>query len=118
MTPKEWAIANGYEVKQGRGRLPKHISDAYKAAMGQTQTTGPKSKPKTQPTSGKQIVETAEPVYSMDTKVYAWVNGKKVYGTMRAACFHSGLSLCYCPCPSHKAIVSNTSGYVPVTLEV
>ena len=118
MTPKEWAIANGYEVKEGRGRMPKHISDAYKAAMGQSpKATGPKSKPQRQGPA-TNVVETAEPLYAMDTKVFAYIDGKKVYGTMRAACFNSGYSLCYCPCPSHRAIVSNRSGYVPVTLEV
>lgn len=117
MTPKEWAIANGYDVKPGRGRMASHITDAYRKAMGQ-QATAPKVKGKAKSqASPVGVQETAPALHSLDAKVYAFINGKKVYGTMRAACFHSGLSLCWCPCPSHRAIVSNTSGYVPVIVE-
>ena len=130
-SPKAWAISKGYPVKPGKGRMPKAISDEWngllragKVALTQKTTARPKparvespktDKPKTVESSG--VVETAPPRYGNDVRVYAFVDGKKVYGSMRAACFHSGLSLQWCPCPSHKAIVSNTSGYVPVRLE-
>jgi len=120
LTPKEWAIANGYDVKPGRGRMPRHITEAYRAAMGNTDST-PKRKPSVTPKTKtvtkpveSGVIETQAPVYGPNAKVFAWIDGKKVYGSMRAACFLTGLSLTYCPCESHRAIVSNTSGYVPV----
>jgi hypothetical protein len=116
VTPKEWAKANGYDVKAGRGRMPRHITEAYRAAMaGKVTDSTPKS---VQPVKPKpEFVEPAAPLRPLTSIVYAWIDGKKVIGSMRAACFWCHASLCWCPCENPKAIVSNTSGYVPVTIE-
>lgn len=127
-SPKAWAISKGYPVKEGKGRMPKAISDEWNALLRSgkvalEKTTAPKpprvstngDKPKA---AGKEVLETAPPRYPSEARVFARIDGKKVYGTMRAACFHTGLSLQWCPCPTHKAIVDNTHGYVPVTVEV
>lgn len=119
-SPKEWAIANGYDVKPGRGRMAKHITDAYRAAMsGQpVSQSAPvvKAKPAPRPENG--VVETAPPVWPDSTIAYAYIDGKKVACSMRQCCFHCRVSLQWCGCGAPKALVTNASGYIPVTLEI
>lgn len=118
MTPKEWARANGYEVKEGRGRLPKHIAEAYKAAMAGQKVDAPKGVA-TKPTPAtREFLEPAPKRWPDTTIAYAFIDGKRVSCSLRQACFHCGVSLQWCGCGSPKAIVTNTSGYVPVRLEI
>ena len=131
-SPKAWAIEAGYPVKEGKGRMPKNVSEEWQRLLraGEVglEATAPVKPPRTDSTpkgtqsvkpktAGKEVLETAPARYPDTARVFARIDGKKVYGTLRAACYHSGLSLQWCPCPSHKAIVSNSSGYVPVTVE-
>jgi len=126
-SPKAWAISKGYPVKEGKGRMPKAISDEWNALLrsgkvaleGTVRVPKPPREPKSDKAKSVEtgVIETAPARYGDDARVFARIDGKKVYGTMRAACFHSGLSLQWCPCPSHKAIVDNTHGYVPVFVE-
>lgn len=119
MTPKEWAKQNGWpNISLGRGRMPKDASLAYQAWLkGQPQPTAP-DKPAKAPTKKGEFVEPAPRVNPETATVYAVIDGRKVYGSMRAACFYCHVSLGWCKCPAPKAIVSNTSGYVPVVIEV
>jgi len=65
---------------------------------------------------GSDVLEPAEPIYGDNVKFFAYVNGKKTYTSNRNTCFHTGVSVQYCPCGSHQVIVGN-GGYIPVQVE-
>jgi hypothetical protein len=125
-SPKAWAIANGYDVKPGPGRMAGHITAAYRAAMAGTVkplvsaasgTTAKPEKPKPRLTEAG-IVEPAPKTWPDHTVAYAWINGKKVSCSLRQCCFNCRVSLQWCVCGAPRALVTNTSGYIPVSLEI
>ncbi len=139
-SPKEWAIAKGYPVKPGKGRMPTAISLEWKSLLAngevaledKTSTPRPKKvetkteavyvpppvkKSKPIQEAPVDIVELAPRVHSEATRAFANIDGKKVEVSMRNSCFTCDYALGWCTCGTPSAIVGSY-GYLPVFLEV
>ena len=131
---KEYLVAQGLIAKAGRGRMSATAHEFLKNALSEgVKFSDYPKKDVTVMVSGKEtkveakkpkaeFLDVAPEVFPQSARVYSRIDGKKVYGTMRACCFYCSVSLYWCTCAYFNrqplAIVDNTHGYVPVTVEV
>lgn len=124
---KEWLLSEGHIAEITRGRISldnqERCEEAARNGVKFSDLTvksvaGVETVTKATYQTEKHIPDIPDARYPVETTRVYTMDGALTKANTRAACFNCSVSLAYCTCDAPRAIVSNSSGYVPVRLEI
>lgn len=102
---RSWAKENGIPVGV-KGRIPDNIVKAYNDGNVNAVKDKPKIAKSAKITEDARTPKEPEPLYSRDTKfVHTFPDNKRVSVSGKEICRQSGISLRWCHCGNHTALI-------------